>query len=228
MLQNFGQPEGSIDELISGPIDLSSLLSTETVTLSFRYSYRKRASANYELLKVFIRKDCNDTWVVRKTLSGSALSSLISTTFWAPSSDEDWVTVHMTNVASEYFTGDFRMKFFFESDEGNNLFLDNINIYNGSPSDDLVASVDEIPQENLVIYPNPTDGELNVQFDRSVSGEMELSITDLSGKQVQRSKVMAQPGSNLVIVDTKNLSAGMYLLNVTEGISKKTYHFMVK
>lgn len=228
MLQNYGQPEGSIDELISGPIDLSSLLSTDTVTVSFRYSYRKRASSNYELLRVYIRKDCNDTWVVRKTLLGSGLSNLISTSFWAPSSDEDWVTVHMTNVASEYFTGDFRMKFFFESDEGNNLFLDNINIYKGSPSDDLVASVEEISQENLVIYPNPTEGELNVQFDRSVSGEIELSITDISGKQVQVSKVMAQPGTNLVIVETKNLSAGMYLLNVSEGSSKKTYHFMVK
>lgn len=228
MLQNFGQPAGSLDELVSGPIDLSSLLSTESVSLSFRYAYRKRTSTNTEILKVFIRKDCNDNWALRKTLFGDFLSSLTSTTFWVPSSAEDWVTVHITNVASEYFTGDFRMKFFFESDEGNNLFLDNINIYNGAPSDDLVASVDEISREDLVIFPNPTDGELNVQFDRSVSGEMELSITDLSGKQVQGSKVMTQPGTNLVIVETKNLSAGMYLLNVTEGISKKTYHFMVK
>jgi PKD repeat protein len=228
MLQNFGQPVGSIDELVSGPIDLSSLLSTEAISLSFRYAYRKRTSANVEVLKVFIRKDCKDTWLQRKTLSGNALSSLTNTTFWTPSGDQDWVTVHMTNVTSQFFTGDFRMKFVFESDGGNNLFLDNINIYTGSPSEDLIASVEEIAREDLVIFPNPTDGQLNVQFDRSVSGEMELRITDLTGKQLLITKVMAQTGTNLVIVATENLSAGMYLLNVSEGISKKTYHFMVK
>ena len=57
-LPNFGQQGKNIDELISQSIDMSSVPETEDITLSFRYAYRTRPSAGYELLKVFVSKDC--------------------------------------------------------------------------------------------------------------------------------------------------------------------------
>ncbi len=228
MLQNFGQPEGSVDELISGPINLSEVASTESLTLSFRYAYRKRNSSNTEVLKVFLRKDCKDNWVQRKTLSGNALSTLTSSTSWLPASESDWVTVHMTNVTSQYFTGDFRMKFVFESGGGNNLFIDNINIYKGSPSDELIAELQEVETQGILIYPNPADNQLNIQFDRLAQGEVEVVISDLTGKQLINSRLMAQVGVNLIVMSTDELSSGMYLLSLIEGNSRRNFHFMVK
>jgi PKD repeat protein len=225
-LVNFGQVAGGTDELISSPVDLSGVSS---VTLSFRYAYRKRATANIEYLKVFLTKDCGENWVQRKTLSGNSFSSIVSSTTWAPTSQADWVTVHMTNVTSDYWVDDFRYKFRFESDGGNNFYLDDINIYAGSPSDELVAGIAEEGEiAELALFPNPTDGEVNVRFAVNNNEAAVLTVQDISGKVVKSHMVNALAGSNLVILDTQELAAGSYFLNIRVAGVQKTLQFIVK
>ena len=223
---NFGQVAGGTDELISSPVDLSSATS---VTLSFRYAYRKRATANIEYLKVFLTKDCGENWVQRKTLSGNSFSSLTSSTTWTPTSQADWVTVHMTNVTTDYLVNDFRYKFRFESDGGNNFYLDDINIYAGSPSDELVSGIAEEGEiAELALFPNPTDGEVNVRFAINNNEAAVLTVQDVSGKVVKSHMVNALAGSNLVILDTQELAAGSYFLNIRVAGVQKTLQFIVK
>lgn len=228
-LSNFGQPSEAIDELISGPIDLSVLSPTDDVTLSFRYAYRKRSEANEEWLRVFIKADCLGTWVQRRTVKGSSLSPLIATNSWAPESSADWTTVHMTNVTSSFFSGDFRVKFQFESDGGNNFYLDDINIYQGAPSDDIVSITAENNSFNhFSIYPNPSDGELNIEFSLANTGNAIIEITDINGKLIQSNLIQAQVGNNLVFIDTKDLAPGMYLVNLVQGGSKATKKLIIQ
>lgn len=225
-LVNFGQVAGGTDELISSPVDLSGVSS---VTLSFRYAYRKRATGNIEYLKVFLTKDCGENWVQRKTLSGNSLSSIVSSTTWTPASQADWVTVHMTNVTSDYWVNDFRYKFRFESDGGNNFYLDDINIYAGSPSDELVAGIAEEGEiAELALFPNPTDGEVNVRFAVNNNEAAVLTVQDISGKVVKSHMVNALAGSNIVILDTQELAAGSYFLNIRVAGVQKTLQFIVK
>jgi len=225
-LVNFGQVAGGTDELISSPVDLSGVTS---VTLSFRYAYRKRATGDIEYLKVFLTKDCGLNWVQRKTLSGNSFSSLTSSTTWTPTSQADWVTVHMTNVTSDYWVDNFRYKFRFESDGGNNFYLDEINIYAGSPSDELVAGIAEEGEiAELSLFPNPTDGEVNVRFAVNNNEAAVLTVQDISGKVVKSHMVNALTGSNLVILDTEELAAGSYFLNIRVAGIQKTLQFIVK
>jgi PKD repeat protein len=222
ILYNYSQSGNFEDELISGPVDLSTLLSTDDMTLTFRYSYRKKVASNDEWLKVFVTKSCEDTWVQRKTIHGDALSPLTSSSAWVPSTDADWTTVHMTNVTSSYFVGDFRFKFEFESDGGNNFYLDNINLYQGAPSDDIVSGVGlaEMEISNASLYPNPTDGELNVEFDLNNAQATELTILDLTGKQLNSYSVSGQSGKNSAFIDVNTLASGVYFLKINvEGIS---------
>ena len=228
-LMNFGQGTANIDELISSQIDLSTVPSTGTVTLSFRYANRKVLTANYEYLKVFISGDCGADWVQRKTIQGNQLSSLTSTTSWKPSSQSDWVTVHMTNVTSTYFTDKFRVKFRFEGEGGNNVYLDDINLYNGSPSNELVTGIVEHSSiSHLEMYPNPTDDELNVSFDLPNADDLTISLIDLSGKVIQKHLVKAKEGKNLVMMNTQELAAGMYQLLILGSNGQKTLPFIVK
>jgi hypothetical protein len=114
---------------------------------------------------VFITSNCGDNWVQRKTIGGSQLSSLTSTSSWTPTSETDWTTVHMTNVTSDYWNDNFRYKFKFEGENGNNIFIDDINMYSGSPSDNIVLGLTDLGDiEQLNVFPNPTEGELNLQF----------------------------------------------------------------
>lgn len=233
-LVNFGQAPSNIDELISAPIDLSVIPSTGIVTLSFRYAYRKKTTADYEYLKVFITADCGNNWVQRKTLGGSQLSSTAVSTSWAPSSINDWVTVHMTNVTNAYFTSNFRMKFKFEGEGGNNFYLDDINLYSGAPSDVVVlasgAGLDGVSNgiDFVELFPNPADDEVNLKFTSSNQKDVVFEIVDLTGKSIQKHLVKAAQGNNLVMFDTKNMAAGSYFVKFkTEG-QIQTLQFVIK
>jgi hypothetical protein len=226
-LVNFGQAVGNVDELISAPIDLSVIPSTGTVTLSFRYAYRKRTTADYEYLKVFVSSDCGNNWAQRKTLGGNQLSSLTSTTTWKPSQQADWVTVHMINVTNLYFTPNFKMKFRFEADGGNNIYLDDINLYAGAPSDNLVLGINDLNDiNNVELYPNPTEGDVHIKFSANQAEKMVVQITDITGKVVSTSQIASKEGSNLIIVPTDGMSSGTYFVKL--GNNAKALKFVVK
>mgnify|MGYP006098391745 CR=1 FL=1 len=227
-MSNFGQSADNSDELISSPINLSGI--TSEVTLSFRYSYRKRYASNDEWLKVFISADCGGDWVQRKTIHGPQLSSIAQNSAWTPTSQADWVTVHMTNVTSSYWTDKFRVKFEFESDGGNNVYLDDINIYSGAPSDEIVVGVNDIQFDidAFSVYPNPTDNELNVRFSLKNAETSQLAVQDVSGKIVQMSNVQGAEGANLVMMNTSALATGIYFLKIQVGGTQKTIQFVVK
>lgn len=228
-LANFTQTGTSYDEFISGPIDLSSITSATNVTMSFRYAYRKKASGNSEILKVLLTGDCGDTWQQRKTISGTSLSGVVATTAWTPTA-ADWTTVHMTNVTSQYWVENFSFKFRFDASGGNNVYLDDINIYPGSPSNDIVLGVNEINSvvEKLNVFPNPAEGELNISFNANNAKTVYLVVTDLLGKQIQQEMIQAASGSNLVLIPTDNIASGMYLLQIGDGTNKQVVQFQVK
>jgi PKD repeat protein len=228
-LTNFGQAGSNEDELISAPIDLSSISSGAGMTLTFRYAYRKRTTADNEYLKVFVTSDCGGSWVQRKTIGGNQLSSLTSATSWTPSSSADWVTIHMTNITSEYWNENFRYKFKFEGDNGNNIFIDDINLYSGAPSETIILGLDEATEIGaLSLYPNPTEGELNLLFDLASNQTVSIQLQDVCGKIVQNHTVNAAIGSNLVSMDTHGIAAGSYFLTIQAGTTQKVMQFVVK
>jgi PKD repeat protein len=226
MLQNFGQPQGGLDDLISSPIDLSSI--TDEVTLTFRYAYRKRNSTNDEWLRVFISNNCGDTWVQRKTLKGDALGEQVVTTSWEPSSDNDWVTVHMTNITGSYWVEDFRLRFQFENDNGNNFYIDDINIYQGAPSDEVVLGIsDENSVSGLQVFPNPADEELNIKLNLEKSQGLTFSLMNVQGQEVLNRFIAGQNGQNLVVLGTQNISEGVYFLNILSSDGTKNVRKIV-
>lgn len=218
-LTNFGQPSGESDELISAPVDLSVIdPNTESVTLSFRYAYKKRFASNNECLKVFITNDCGDTWAQRKTICGDVLSTVAQNSAFTPTQLSEWTTVHMTNITSAYMVENFRYKFEFESGNGNNFYLEDINIYKGAPSDELVG-IDESGNviESVSVFPNPTAGNVNVRFAVANASTASIAITDLAGKQLQAHKLFATQGSNMVQLNLNGYASGVYLVEVNVG-----------
>ncbi|MGM0478220.1 MAG: M43 family zinc metalloprotease [Bacteroidota bacterium] len=225
-ISNFGEPVGAIDELVSSPIDLSQVNSE--VTLSFRYAYRKRYTANDEWLRVFISYDCGELWAQRKTLRGSQLSDQTETNAWEPQSEEDWVTVHMTNVTSSFWVDNFRVKFQFESDNGNNFYVDDINIYEGAPSDDPVVGVESYDASiDFSVYPNPTADDVHVEFSLDRAEKIDLNIRTVDGRVVQTNTVQADVGKNLAILDMRGLSKGVYWVEVKQQKSASRHVYRV-
>jgi PKD repeat protein len=223
-LGNYGQPAGNLDDLISSPFDLSSI--TDGMTLTFRYAYRKRSAANDEWLRVFVSSNCGETWAQRRTIKGDNLSPLISTSSWTPSSQNDWVTVHMTNITSTFWVDNVRFKFQFESDGGNNFYLDDINIYAGDPQE---LSVEENGMfSDFTIYPNPTEGELTIQFTTENSANYTIELVNMLGQVVETSLIKANAGNNLVMIGTEQLRSGVYTLRMNTGNAQIIRQVIVK
>lgn len=230
LLFNYTQQAGLTDELTSGPIDLSSLSPGDDMTLSFRYAYRKTESSDNDFLRVSVTEGCEDTWVVRKTMFGDLLSPLIETTSWFPSTESEWTTVHMTNINDNYYTGDFRMKFTFDSDGGNNFLLDNINLYAGAPSDDLVilSLSENTGIDNMNVYPVPASDELTVAFGLSAPEQAVVTILDITGKKIQAHAVNAQTGNNLALLDVQHLAPGAYIVTIQTSTGSAQKRFVIE
>lgn len=229
-LGNNGQAVGTFDELIAAPVDLSGISSA--VTLSYRYAYKRKNTSDDDWFRVYVTSDCGENWDLRKTQHGFQLSSLTQTSQFTPSSQDDWTTVHMTNITSGYWVDNFRYKFQFEAGGGNNMYIDDINIYSGSPSDELVTADAGLTEGTLVsglgVYPNPTEGELNIRFNMGGDEDAVIYIQNVAGQITQQSLVKAKTGSNLVLVDTNNLASGLYFLKLQVGKSQQTVQFVVK
>lgn len=225
-LVNFGQEAGWMDELTGLPLDLSSV---SQVTLSFRYAYKRRNSNTDDWFRVKVSKDCGETWAIRKTLHGQQLSSATQSSQYVRASQADWVTVHMTNITNDYWVDNFQYKFTFESGAGNNFYLDNINVYAEAPSDNLIVGLDEMePLSEFAVYPNPAEGELNVQFSLEQAQALEFEILDLTGKVIRSHQIFGAVGNNLALLDLDLLASGMYLLQISgNGVQQKA-SFVVK
>ena len=225
-LANFGQSAGNIDELISSPIDLSTI--TDEMTLSFRYAYRKRHEDNVDWLRIFITNDCgvNNSWSLRRNIRGNQLSDQIATSAWEPQSMDDWTTVHMTNVTSQFWVDLFRVKFQFESDGGNNFFLDDINIYSGGPSELSIAEENEFSEFN--VFPNPASNEVNVSFSLESAQNTKISLLNTLGQTVKDFDIQANSGNNLVLIGTEEFDAGVYIIKVQTQGKEQTKRLIIK
>ena len=224
-LRNFGEAIGTKDELISSPLDLSSI--TDQVTLSYRYAHKRRTSSDDDWLKVYATTDCGETWGLRKSSHGAFLSADISSTSFTPSSSDDWQTVHLTNITSALWVDNFRYKFEFEAGGGNNMYIDNINIYQGAPQNLGINEESEFVND-LILYPNPANDELNVSFSVNSPENATVEIHDLTGKVTQSHFIKANEGSNLVMMDTSKLASGMYFMKLNVGNGQQTVQFIVK
>ena len=213
-LMNFAEIEGTKDELISSPVDLSSV--TGQMTLTYRYAHKRRTSTDDDWLKVYVTTDCGLSWGLRKSSHGAFLSTEISNTSFTPSSADDWQTVHITNITSALWVDNFRYKFEFEAGGGNNMYIDNINLYQGTPSSAGLSESSEMVTD-LVLYPNPANNELNVSFSVNSVENAIVEIQELTGKIAQSHLINANEGSNLVMVDTSKLASGIYFMKLNVG-----------
>lgn len=218
-LNNRGVNNGSIDELVSGTIDLSSVDSEDELVFTFKYAYVKRNSGNDEWLRFYISKDCGETWALRKNVHGDALSSDIQNSNYIPSSDEEWTTVSVTNIYADYFTAGFRYKFQFENDNGNNMYIDDINIYSES-----MAHLTEIKDIELIeVYPNPTTNETTISLQTNRDELVTIEAYNSIGERIEIVFINElSPGFHTLTWNTETLSAGIYSLRITSGTSAYT------
>jgi hypothetical protein len=85
---------------------------------------------------------------------------------------------------------------------------------------DGVLSVEANEVIQVVLYPNPTTGLLNIQTNRSI----DIAVFDITGKKVFNASNI----SNENQIDLSSLNAGLYLVKLNDGTSESTQKLIIK
>ncbi|MBA3898857.1 MAG: T9SS type A sorting domain-containing protein [Bacteroidetes bacterium] len=211
-INNFNNPANMEDELISNTLDLTSL---NSLNISFNVAYAQKAPSNNDKLSLYVSSDCGENWILRWSRSGSDLSSVSGerTSAFTPTENE-WKTFTIANVPTSYIKSNFRLKFNFTSGNGNNIYIDDVKITDPTVGIEKVSS----NLKNLNIYPNPFANEAMVEFSLSQTEPVQMSITDMLGKEfiMLPSSAILQAGVHNFRINKSemNLSPGIYFLKV--------------
>ncbi len=91
----------------------------------------------------------------------------------------------------------------------------------------LVNLADLRLNNEMLVFPNPTDGFLTIQYGSFTGCDLEITMTDLSGRKVF-SRKSQYSGNNQVILDLGQLSPGIYIMSSRAGNGLEGYHKVIK
>lgn len=87
---------------------------------------------------------------------------------------------------------------------------------------DIVHALDElqkkyvlVPEEGIIMYPNPTTGQFEITFS-SPPEKVTIEIISLTGKLLFEEKYADFAGRSIIITDLKNSRQGIYLVRITD------------
>jgi hypothetical protein len=84
-----------------------------------------------------------------------------------------------------------------------------------------VAFATEIPDESLVIYPNPTNKELKINIDSKYKGKIQIRLTDILGREISQQVFEKQFVKQEISLDLENLGKGIYFIEIEDGKGKQ-------
>ena len=140
---------------------------------------------------------------------------------WFPSSDADWRTeiIDLTSYVSDPFNADIRLAFVTTNGNGNNLFLDNIQVF-PTAIPNLVNK-----DQSMVVFPNPSTGRFSIAMGLPVKEPVALTIIDLSGRVIQRYDLLDVLNQRFE-VNLPELN-GVYLVNVRGEKTNVTQRILI-
>jgi PKD repeat protein len=215
-LRNRIQGEDEKDELISSTVDLSSFADG---VLSFKFAFAKKTDDDSDKMRVRITRNCGETWAVKKTLkasTGTLVTAPNEFSDFIPDAEE-WGEVSI-NLSSLYYIDNFRYKFEFTNGGGNNVYIDDIKIF-----DPTTVGINEVNKRalNYQVYPNPVNNQLNIEFNLLEKTAILGEIYDVTGRKV---KTLFNNdyslGTHRLDFDTSDLKAGLFFVKISlEGES---------
>jgi hypothetical protein len=95
--------------------------------------------------------------------------------------------------------------------------------FNGTYSYSKIVAVNySLSDDGITIFPNPTDGELNINIKDLEGKEVLVVIRDITGKECFSKVVLSQENQQLIAVDSeRKLASGTYI--ITASSSNKLY-----
>ncbi len=93
---------------------------------------------------------------------------------------------------------------------------------------DLVSS-ESIPVSSVVIYPNPANDQIRLNYKVKEHGDVTMTIIDMSGRKVMHVGLgMKKAGNTKIDADVSTLTPGMYLVEINEIHAKGRGRLLIR
>ncbi|MCC6838708.1 MAG: T9SS type A sorting domain-containing protein [Flavobacteriales bacterium] len=220
-LSNSSSTNGRTFELVSSTVDITG---DPPAVLSFRYAFAKRLNSNEDALRVFASRDCGATWSLRRALVGDDLATAPNTGgSFVPNGPGQWGYNETSPIGGLYEVSNLRFKFVFESNGGNNLWLDDINVNGASVG---ISELGSTAGQALYVVPNPAKDRAEVSTFLAEAGRVKVELVDLLGRPLKViAEGVAPAGEARWTMDLGELPAGMYFVRVQQAAGNRVAKF---
>ncbi|HWY33920.1 MAG TPA: T9SS type A sorting domain-containing protein, partial [Nitrosopumilaceae archaeon] len=210
----YNKPSGNIDEMV---LPTQSFTGLTSPTLKFDIAKSIYSASYVDTLKVMVSSDCGTTWTtVYNNNDNSTLNTAGAavTSDWAPTTAVQWRT-ETVNLAAFANKPSVIVKFDAISGNGNNLYIDNINIAQATGIHELSNIT------YMSLYPNPTSSQVTLAVSLASSETISINIFNNMGELVYSETKNSMPaGDSKITLATEGLANGFYSVTLS---SKQGY-----
>ncbi len=205
---SFGyQLYGKTATLVSPRVTVPA--NADSVKVAFWRAAGQLNARNSDTLEILYSVDCGQSFVSAYKKTGTELNPhrIFSNSSYTPV-DSQWVadTVDLTlPVAGKY--AELIVAFRSINGYGNNIYLDDINIY-------AVQVPEPLKEKGLTISPNPTNGLINIRHYPDAAGLQGVAVYSSTGQLVYKEQYNGGAAPNLIAVDLWNQASGIYIVRL--------------
>lgn len=186
-------------------------VSNDAIKLNFDYAFTTWGASQDRLI-VELSTDCGGSYTELFNKAGADLATApelnLNDQYFRPAPG-DWVQEDLD--LTEWMGEDVLIRFSVVSAWGDMLYLDNI-------ATDVLSSNNELAEvKGLEVYPNPTNGHTNVNFDLTETKDVTMYVIDNLGRIVASESFGNLSGYNQLGLDLSNLANGVYMLQTQFG-----------
>ncbi len=217
-LNHFNYDQLDAKDYIYSPIlDLSHL---NEAALSFRLAYANTISQEDGLMLLGYA-GCKDIEpLVLFEAYGGELATTVNTSNWEPSTDADWRTIDI-DLSAFVGNSEVRLVFVAMNDNGNNLYIDDIELFNTS------SPIHSVGMNDFKIHPNPSSGNYaNVSFQVKEVQDVHIKLINSQG-MILLDQVFPQTLNHTYKLNVSALRPGVYFVNAKSNSLNDTKRFVV-
>jgi hypothetical protein len=217
---NYGAP-GQTDDLITPPLVVGT---ADSMFISFWGAYRGFPGNPPEVLQIAVSTNCGSSFTTvynarnDTSLVAPAGSSPNQSTAFTPGNINQWIkkTVDITSFINP---GTVQIRFRSINNDGNNIFLDDINVFTKV----LPA---KLKKQGFLILPNPFQSKFNVWFYQQPTTLAFINVYNNIGQLVW-SKQFSGNANKVTEIDLGNKAPGIYSVTLGYKDQKLNQHVQV-
>jgi PKD repeat protein len=207
--------------MVSPSYDLTTV---DNPLLEVKYAYSQSTNQPFieqnDELRVYVSTNCGESWQLRGMKvrnQGTSITSLAGTNLitaglyaqnFIPGSPDEWsyFTVDLANFTSR---DNVRIMFHYTSGGpfGNPLYIDDFTI-----SDATTSIAEQAVEPGFKMFPNPSSGHVQIQFDESTVVGDEIEVYDLAGRRIHLAQVTSSSDAGITLNRSIFGESGMYLV----------------